>query len=249
MAVICCFHNLMLELDSTATDRAAVNAPTVLPLTPPLPVSSLTLPPHQRGRGGNIVSSTHLHCSIRCSTDTQYLNWLWTTSPRHGSLHYSDFYSLLAQPHHSPPFLPTNVTHHGFSSSCLPIPYQASLPHSYSLAGLQPPMSRLGELILPFACTLEIFLSCSVVSLELQGQMLPDPVCASYPGKCWDVSPLLWGLALITHPLCSCSSQPRSSPSIFFFAVRLIHKSKLIKPASLEDCTHLIPALSFCSRL
>lgn len=58
------------------TDTAAVNASMVLPLTPPLPVSSLTLPLYQPGRGGNIVSSVHLHCSVRCSIGTRYLSRL-----------------------------------------------------------------------------------------------------------------------------------------------------------------------------
>lgn len=54
------------------------------------------------------------------------------------------------------------------------------------------------------------------------------------------------GLALISHPLSSCSFQPRTSPPYWLSSVvRLAHKSKLIKPASLEDFAHLIPACPF----
>lgn len=252
VVIVGCFHSLQLELDSTTLIWLLWMHQWSCSWHSD---SSLTLPPYNPGRRGNSISSIHLHCLIQrvmfLSYSTGFEQPALDPAACTALTLFSfptltpSFASLSLDPHASP------WMEHQLPSYTKPLPNKLHFCIlTTSLAGLLPPVGRLVTLILPLACTLEMLLCCSALTLELRGQMLPDPVCASLFRqvlRCF-TSPV--GLALTAHPLSSCPSQPGTSPpSRLFFTVGLTHKSKLIKLAPLEEYTHLIPALSFCSRL
>ena len=128
----------------------------------------------------------------------------------------------------------------------------ASCPYPYHFTGWTPTsMGRLGRSILPLACTLRMLLSHCAITLELWGQMLPDPVCVllSRQVPTLDVSftsPV--GLALNTYPLSSCPLLPGSDLHLGYL---LLLSSPKNQSLSSQDALKMVPISSllylFCS--